>query len=62
MSEKPMLQPTPLLGEIRAQFIENKPRQMIWNGEKWVAYVDVYPLMYFAQTGKPLDLGECKIW
>lgn len=48
----------PLLAEIKTMFIENEMRDMIWNGEKWLRFAEVYPLMYFAQTGRPLVLDE----
>jgi hypothetical protein len=45
----------PLLGEIRDMYIDGEIRRMIGNGEKWLSYEDVYPLIYYAQTGRPLD-------
>ncbi len=48
----------PLLGEIKPMFIENEIRDMIWNGNKWLRHADVYPLIYYATTGRPLVLDE----
>jgi hypothetical protein len=53
-----MEQLEPLLGEIKDRFIDNEVRKMVWNGEKWLFYADVYPLMYYVQTGKPLDVDK----
>jgi hypothetical protein len=48
----------PLLGEIKQRFVDGEIRKMVWNGEKWLFFADVYPLMYFAQTGNPLVLDD----
>jgi hypothetical protein len=56
-----MTEYAPLLGETKQFFIDQEIIAMIWNGEKWLRYSEVYPLMYFAQTGKPLVLDGLKL-
>lgn len=53
-----MEQPEPILGEFKERFIDEEIRKMIWNGEKWLFLADVYPLMYYVQTGKPLEMDK----
>lgn len=52
----------PLLGQINSRLVDGEIRKMVWNGEKWLFLADVYPLMYYAQTGKPLVLDKREIW
>jgi len=56
-----MTEYVPLLGETKQFFIDQEIVAMIWNGEKWLRYSEVYPLMYFAKTGKPLVLDGLKL-
>lgn len=52
----------PLLGEIKQMLVEGEIRKMVWNGEKWLFYAEVYPLMYYAQTGNPLVCDKRLLW
>jgi hypothetical protein len=47
----------PLLGETRHMLVEGLIVRMVWNGEKWLRYDDVYPLIHFAMTGEPVNWG-----
>lgn len=47
----------PMLGEFRPMYIDGTIRDMIWNGEKWLSHADVYPLIYYAITGYPVNYG-----
>jgi hypothetical protein len=51
-----------LLGEIKQMMMDGEIRKMVWNGEKWLFLADVYPLMYYAQTGKPLVADKQFFW
>lgn len=51
----------PLLGEIKAMFIDGEIKNMVWNGEKWLVHADVFPLIYYAVNGRPLDLDGKKL-
>ncbi len=53
----------PLVGEIKQMLVKDEIRKMVWNGEKWLLFAEVYPLMYYAQTGTPLVLDDkSAIW
>jgi hypothetical protein len=51
----------PLLGEVRHMLVAGDIKRMVWNGEKWLSYADVYPLIHYALTGQPLNLGDSNV-